>query len=401
MSESLSNVTSSSGPSSSAGAPPGGSRPRVAIVGGGVIGLALAWRLARAGCPVDLFDAGETGQGASRAAAGMLAACAEAEPGEEGLMALNRASQALWPQFAAEMEAQTGLAVDLRTEGTLTIALTADDLARLKHLHALQTSLGLPVEWLGAAEVRRREPYLSPRLAGAVLTPEDHQVDNRKVAVALKAAALAAGARLHEHCPVTRVETQGARVRGVVAGGALHDADQVVLAAGAWSRGIDISPAAPLPVRPIKGQMLALRMDPAAPILSHVLWAPGAYLVPRRDGRLIIGATTEEKGFDTDLTAGGQLALLTNAWRALPTLEELSIVEQWVGFRPGSRDDAPILGPSAQVEGLVYATGHHRNGILLLPVTTQVIADLVLEGRMAPVAVPFGAARFQPRAAAE
>ncbi|MFG1362397.1 glycine oxidase ThiO [Xanthobacter versatilis] len=401
MSASLSTFTSSSSSAGSATSGAASARPRVAIAGGGVIGLALAWRLAQAGCPVEVFEAGETGQGASRAAAGMLAACAEAEPGEEVLLALNRASQVLWPAFAADLEQAAGSSVDLRTEGTLTIALTADDLARLRHLYALQQSLGLPVEWLTAAQVRRREPYLSPKLAGGILTLEDHQVDNRKVAAALKVAALKAGVNINEHTSVSRVETTGGRVTGLVAGDTLHSADVVVLAAGAWSRGIDIAPAAPLPVRPIKGQMLALRMDPAAPILSHVLWAPGAYLVPRHDGRLIIGATTEEKGFDTDLTAGGQLALLTNAWRALPTLEELTILEQWVGFRPGSRDDAPILGPSDEVDGLIYATGHHRNGILLLPVTTQVIADYVLSGRMADVAAPFGAARFAPRAAAE
>lgn len=401
MSASLSTFASSSSETAASPARMKESRPRVAIVGGGVIGLAIAWRLAKAGCPVDVFEAGEAGRGATHAAAGMLAACAEAEPGEHVLLALNRASQALWPAFAAELEQETGTSVDLRTEGTLSIALTADDLARLRHLHALQTSLGLPVEWLGGADVRRREPYLAAKVAGAILTSEDHQVDNRKVAAALKAAALAAGVRLHEGLPAERIETASGRVTGVVAGGALHGANVAVLAAGAWSRGIGTAPAAPLPVRPIKGQMLALQMDPAAPILNHVLWAPGAYLVPRRDGRLIIGATTEEKGFDTSLTAGGLLALLTNAWRALPTLEELPIIEQWVGFRPGSRDDAPILGPSAEVEGLVYATGHHRNGILLLPVTTDAIVSQILDGRMDAVAAPFTASRFAPRAAAE
>ena len=406
MSASLSTFDSSSAASESRdsasrdAAGTGTARPRVAIVGGGVIGLAIAWRLAAAGCPVDLFDAGETGQGASHAAAGMLAACAEAEPGEDVLLQLNRASQALWPRFAADLEQAAGTGVDLRTEGTLTVALTADDLSRLRHLHALQTALGLPVEWLGGAEARRREPYLAAKVAGAILTPEDHQVDNRKVAAALRIAALGAGARIHEGAPVSRVETQAGRVTGVVVAGTRHAADVAVLAAGAWSRGVDIAPAAALPVRPIKGQMMALQMDPAAPLLSHVLWAPGAYLVPRRDGRLIIGATTEEKGFDTALTAGGLLALLTNAWRALPGLEELAVIEQWVGFRPGSRDDAPILGPS-EVEGLVYATGHHRNGILLLPVTTDVIVAQILEGRMDPVAAPFAAARFAARAAAE
>ncbi len=398
MSESLSPVSSSS--SSPAAARPG-IAPRVAIVGGGVMGLSLGWQLAGAGCAVSLFEAGETGRGASHAAAGMLAACAEAEPGEEQLLALNRASQALWPAFAAELEAASGTRVDLRTEGTLTIGLTADDGARLRHLFAFQTSLGLPVQWLTAAETRRREPRLAGQLSGAILTAEDHQVDNRKVAAALKIAAARAGVALFEHSPVTKVATSGGRVLGVVVGEELKPADVVILAAGAWSRGVDITPAAPLPVRPVKGQMLALRMDPAAPLLNHVVWAPGSYLVPRRDGRLILGATTEEKGFDTDLTAGGQLALLTHAWRALPGLEELSIHEQWVGFRPGSRDDAPILGPSAEVEGLVFATGHHRNGILLLPVTAKLVADFILSGRLDPLAAPFDAGRFAPRAAAE
>lgn len=389
MSESLSIIH---GNSASSGA------LRVSVVGAGVIGLAIGWRLAAAGCRVTLFDAGTAGHGASWAAAGMLAACAEAEPGEEGLLPLTRASQQLWPEFAAELEAATGLDVGLRTEGTLTIALTADDGARLRHLYAFQQSLGLPVEWLSAAEARKREPYLSGQLSGAVLSPEDHQVDNRKVAEALKIAACAAGATLHEDARVEKIETNP---RGVVVDGTHHPADVIVLAAGAWSRGVDISPAKPLPVRPVKGQMLALKMDPAHPLLSHVLWAPGSYMVPRRDGRLILGATTEEKGFDPDLTAGGQLALLTHAWRAVPGIEELSILEQWVGFRPGSRDDAPILGPSPEVEGLIYATGHHRNGILLLPVTTKVIVDLILEGRFDAVAAPFGAERFAPRAAAE
>lgn len=376
------------------------SRPTIAIVGAGVVGLAIGWRLAEAGCRVDIFDAGKAGMGASHAAAGMLAACAEAEPGEETLLDLNRESQRLWPAFAAELEAASGLRVDLRESGTLVVALTADDAAKLRHQHAFQKKLGLPVEWLTAAEARRREPHLATQLAGALWCPEDHQVDNRKVAAALKAAALKAGVTLHEDMPVTKVETASDRFRGVMVGGERHKADMIVLAAGAWSRGVDIAPVAPLPVRPIKGQMLALQMDPANPVLSHVLWGPGTYMVPRRDGRLIIGATVEEKGFDTQLTAGGQLALLTHAWRALPTIEELPIIEQWVGFRPGSRDDAPILGPS-EVDGLVYATGHHRNGILLLPVTAKVMADLILEGRLDPLAAPFGADRFRPRAAAE
>jgi glycine oxidase len=353
-----------------------------------------------------VFDKGAAGAGATHAAAGMLAACAEAEPGEEALVALGRDSQARWPAFADELKQASGIDVDLRREGTLVIALTADDQARLFHHLEFQKKLDLPLQWISAAETRRREPHLAGKLAGAVFSPEDHQVDNRKLAAALAVAAQAAGARIHEHQPVAAISSQGRRVDGVVlADGRQHAADTVVLAAGAWSRGIarsiaDMAPQSLPPVRPIKGQMLALRMDPAAPLVSHVIWGPGIYLVPRRDGRLIIGATVEEKGFDSTLTAGGLLTLLEAAWRAVPAIEELPIDEMWVGHRPGSRDDAPILGP-APLDGLIYATGHHRNGILLAPVTADTIARLVLDGTLDPAIRPFGIERFTPAKAAE
>lgn len=376
---------------------------KVAIIGAGVTGLGIAWRIASRGATVTVFDKGVAGAGASHAAAGMLAACAEAEPGEEALVALGRDSQARWPGFAAELHAATGVDVELRQEGTLVVALTADDQAHLAHHLAFQKTLGLPLEWISAAEARRREPHLATKLAGAVWSPQDHQVENRKLVVALRRAAEAAGVIIREHAEVKEVASTGSRVTGVVmADGARIEADAVVLAAGAWSRGIegvpkDLRP----PVRPVKGQLVALRMDPAAPLINHVLWAPDVYLVPRRDGRLVIGATVEEKGFDTTMTAGGVLTLLDAAWRALPAIEELPIDEMWVGHRPGSRDDAPILGPGP-VDGLVYATGHHRNGILLAPVTADAIARLVLDGVVDPVISAFGIERFAPaRAAAE
>jgi glycine oxidase len=377
------------------------SNPTVAVIGGGAIGLAVAWRLAQRGAKVTVFDKGAVGSGATHAAAGMLAACAEAEPGEETLVALNRASQLLWPAFAEELETASGMPVDLRTEGTLVLAVTADDQARLKHLLTFQDSLGLPLEWLSAAEVRRREPHLASSIAGAIWSPQDHQVDNRALAAALHRAALAAGVTVREHTSVDQILTEQARVTGLSAGGSKVAADVVVVAAGAWSRGIGGLPVeARPPVRPVKGQMLSLRMDPKAPLLNHVVWAPGAYLVPRRDGRLLIGATVEEKGFDTTLTAGGQLALLEAAWRALPGIEELAIDEMWVGFRPGSRDDAPIIG-LAPLPGLVYATGHYRNGILLTPITAKAVADLILDNVVDPVVRPFRLERFTPAVAAE
>jgi glycine oxidase len=374
-------------------------RPDVVIVGAGVIGLAIAWRLAQRGAAVTVFDRGRAGGGASHAAAGMLAACAEAEPGEEALVALGRLSQSLWPAVAAELESATGQQVDLRTEGTLVVALTADDAARLRHQLEFQTRLGLPLTWISPAEARRREPHLSG-MAGAVFSPEDHQIDNRKLAGALHAAALAAGVIVRERTAVESILSAHGRATGArLADGSEVAAGAVVIAAGAWSRRIAGIPQ-PLrpPVRPVKGQMLALRMDTS--LLEHVVWAPNVYLVPRRDGRLILGGTVEERGFDATITAGGVLALLEAAWRVLPAIEELPIDEMWVGHRPGSRDDAPILGPGP-LDGLVYATGHHRNGILLTPVTADAIARLVSAGEIDPAIRPFGMDRFAVAEAAE
>ena len=366
----------------------------MAIVGAGVCGLGIGWRLAEAGCAVTVFERGEAGRGATWAAAGMLAAGVETEPGEERLLDLTRESQRLWPDFAREVEAASGLSVDYRDEGTLVVALNRDDVERLRFNFEFQRGLGLELDWLTGAEARRREPYLRAGTAAAVFSRHDHQVDNRKVAAALKTALLNAGGVLLEHASVTGLDIEGGRVAGVMVGETRHAADIVVLAAGAWSRDIPGLPeAARPPVRPLKGQMLALRMDAKAPILTHVLWAPGVYLVPRKDGRLLIGATTEEKGFDPSLTAGGVFALLEAAWRALPTVEELAIDEMWVGFRPGSRDDAPILGPTP-VDGLVLATGHHRNGILLAPVTAAAISHYILKGEVPASIRGFAIGRF-------
>src|SRR5262249_7868778 len=214
---------------------------------------------------------------------------------------------------------------------------------------------------------------------------------NRMLVAALRIAVETAGVNISEHRPVRAISSNGQCVDGIVLDdGSKVAADVVVLAAGAWSRGIaGLASELRPPVRPIKGQMLALRMDAAAPLLNHVVWAPGAYLVPRRDGRLLVGATVEEKGYDASLTAGGILTLLEAAGRAVPAVEELPIDEMWVGHRPGSRDDAPILG-AAPIDGLVYATGHHRNGILLAPITADAIARLVLDGVAEPAIRPFG-----------
>lgn len=374
-------------------------KPRVAIIGGGIIGMAIGWRLAQAGASVDIFDRDIAGQAASRAAAGMLAAGVEAEPGEQTLLPLCLESQARWPGFAAELEALTGLPVGLRNQGTLVVASTRDEVELLRANYEFQRGLGLDLVWLTGAAAKEKEPFLNPRTAAGVFSARDGQVDNRLASAALIVALERTGARLHEGVEVTGLDVRGGRVTGVVLGDRVVAADQVVLAAGAWSRLVP-GQASPPPVRPVKGQMMSLSMDPANPLLTHVVWAPKCYLVPRADGTLIIGATTEEKGFDSQMTAGGVLALLDAAWRALPGVEELPVKEMWTGHRPGCRDDAPILGPASGLDGLILATGHHRNGILLAPLTADAIADLVLTGRIDPHIAPFGAGRFNAACAA-
>ncbi len=376
-------------------------RPSVGIIGAGVCGLGIGWRLAEAGCRVDIFDRAEPGRAASWAAAGMLAARAEAEPGEETLLALDLESQRQWPGFAAELAKASGVSVDYRDEGTLIVALDRDDAEALRFNYDYQRGQGLEVEWLSGAEARKREPFLSPNVCAGVYSPGDHQVDNRKLVEALVQACRATGVSLHPGAEVQAIDVEAGRARGIVLAGedaGVHPYDVVVLAAGAWSRGIAGLPdALKPPVRPLKGQMLAVQMDRVDPLLRHVLWAPGVYLVPRADGRLIIGATVEEKGFDPSLTAGGVLDLLRSTWEALPGMTELPIVEMWVGHRPTSRDDAPILGPTP-LDGLVMATGHHRNGILLTPVTADAVSHYILTGKVMPAIEPFSINRFARKA---
>ncbi len=369
-------------------------RPAVAIIGGGICGLGIGWRLAQAGCSVDVFERDIAGRAASWAAAGMLAANVETEPGEESLLALNLESQAAWPAFAATLEAASGVALGYRDEGTLVVAAHRDDAAELRNTFEFQRGLGLDITWLTGGQARRLEPHLAPAVSVAVLSEKDHQVDNRQLVRALQTAFARAGGRLHEGVAVEAVDVAAGRVRGVRAGGRRVEADVVLLAAGAWSYDIDgLPPTSRPPVRPLKGQMLSLRMDPRAPIVDRVLWGPGIYIVPRRDGTLILGATVEDKGFDSELTAGGIHRLLEAAWEILPQIEELPIGEMWVGFRPTSRDDAPILGPTP-VEGLVIATGHHRNGVLLAPLTIDAVSAFVLDGTLDPAIEPFGIGRF-------
>lgn len=383
----------------------------IVIVGGGIVGLAVGWALARRGVASTVIERGAAGRAASWAAAGMLPPHAEVEPAEETLLPLLLAGKALWPAYASALAAATGIDVDYRTDGALMVALDRDDAAQLKFRHDLQRRHGLAVEWLSGAEARRLEPYLARGVTAAVFSPDDHWVDNRAAVSALAAAYRAAGGALHEHTEVVGLRLDRGRVVGVEvvgrggkpgapgegpdgAGATTLAADAVVVAAGAWSRNLPGLPdIARPPVRPLKGQMLALQMDPAAPLVTRMIWAPDAYLVPRGDGRLLVGASVEEQGFDTTVTAGAIRTLLDGAWEAVPGVDELPLVETWAGLRPTSRDDAPIIGPTA-VDGLWLATGHHRNGVLLAPITGEIVAEGLATGVVPAEWRGFGVARF-------
>ena len=363
------------------------------MVGGGVIGLGIAWRAALAGMTVTVVDQAP-GRGASWAAAGMLAPVTEVHYGEQALLALNLAAAARWPGFAVELEEASGRPVGYRPAGTLSVARDADDNAALEDLYQFQLRCGLEVERLRSRECRQLEPGLAPSIRGGVLAPGDHQVDNRALVEALLAAGQQAGVGLVED-RAAELATDGDRVTGVVlAGGERLAAETVVLAAGCWSGGLGGLAAEALPpVRPVKGQLLHLRGPADQPLCSRNVRGLEAYVVPRSDGRVVVGATVEEQGFDTQVTAGAVHDLLQAALELLPDVAELELVETVAGLRPGSPDNAPMLGPAGP-DGLVVATGHYRNGILLTPVTADTVAELLVTGRVPGLIAPFGPDRF-------
>lgn len=370
----------------------------VLVIGGGVIGLVTAWRAARRGLTVAVVDP-EPGGGAARVAAGMLAAVTELHYGEETLLGLNLASAARYPAFVAELEEAAGLGVGYRACGTLAVALDADDRAHLRELHALQTRCGLASEWLSGRDCRRLEPMLAPGVRGGLRVDGDHQVDPRRLAAALLVACERAGVVFHRAL-AERLSVAGDRARGVVLrDGTELTSGQTVLAAGSLSgRLAGLPPAVVPPVRPVKGQVLRLRIPaPYAPFLSRTVRAvvrgSHVYLVPRENGELVVGATSEELGWDTTVTAGGVYELLRDAHELVPGLTELPLTETLAGLRPGSPDNAPLLGPSA-LPGLHLATGHYRNGVLLTPVTGDVMAEVLTTGVLPDEARPFSPRRF-------
>jgi glycine oxidase len=362
------------------------------VVGGGVIGLGIAWRAAQAGLSVTVVDQ-TPGGGASWAAAGMLAPVTEVHYGERPLLALNLEAAARWPSFAAEVEDAAGRPVGYRPAGTLAVARDTDDNAALEDLYQFQLRCGLEVERLRSRECRQLEPGLAPSIRGGVLAPGDHQVDNRALVEALLVACQRADVRLVEG-RVAELAVEGDRVTGVVLGdGERLAAGAAVLAAGCWSGGLGGVAAEVVPVRPVKGQLLYLRGPADQPLCQRNVRGLEVYVVPRGDGRVVVGATVEEQGFDTRVTAGAVGDLLRAALELLPDVAELELAETVVGLRPGSPDNAPMLGPAGP-EGLVVATGHYRNGILLTPVTADAIAELLATGRVPELIAPFTPGRF-------
>ena len=366
--------------------------PDLVVIGGGAIGLATAWRAASAGLRVTLLDP-DPGHGASWAAAGMLAPVTEVHYGELPLLALNLASNGLWPSFAAELTELTGHDIGYRRTGTLMVARDTDDLAVLDRLFAYQRAHDLEVERLSSRECRQREPRLSPRIRGGMLVPGDHQVDNRALVEALVVACDKAGVeRRAERADEVIVEAD--RVTGVRAAGGTIACGRVLVAGGCWSASLGGLPPGMIPVRPVKGQLLHLRGPADPPLATGNIRGVDVYLVPRADGRFVVGATVEERGHDTTVTAGAVADLLRDAIELLPDIAELELAEPTAGLRPGSPDNAPMIGPAA-IDGLVVAAGHYRNGILLTPVTSAGIAELLTTGTLPGVLRPFSPRRFE------
>jgi glycine oxidase len=363
----------------------------VVIVGGGVIGLSCAWRLAQRGAQVAVFERGEPGWGATYVAAGMLAPVGELSFGEPKLLELTLAAARMYPEFVAELEAASGISTGYEQLGALHVALDQDEAAQLRRVHDLQRSLELEAEWLPPRKCRDLEPGLTPSFHGGVFAVGEAVVDPRELTWSLVVACASEGVEIRAGCEVVEPKLEDGRIVGVrvakrvdlgrkpytytESDGDFY-ADSVVLACGAWSGAAEWLPEEARPtVRPVKGQVVELRGRGKEPVARHILASERVYLVPRPDGRLIVGATVEEMGFDTTVTAGGVHELLREAYRLLPDVAEMQFVDASAGLRPGTPNNLPLIGPGA-IDGLVLATGHFRNGILLAPLAAEAVSSI-------------------------
>ncbi|MBD0370792.1 MAG: glycine oxidase ThiO [Pyrinomonadaceae bacterium] len=364
----------------------------VVIVGGGVVGLAVARALAHARAGrIALVERGQLGMEASHAAGGMLAAQAECDRAD-AFLDLACASRDLYPALAEALLEETGINIELERTGTLYLSFTDEDERETSHRYEWQTAAGLAVERLTAYEARELEPFISQTLRSALRFPLDWQVENRRLVAALATSAAKLGVRLLTGTNVESLLIERGRVRGVETSRGRIDAGAVVIAGGAWASSLMTEGAGAIQIEPVRGQMLCF--DARALAARHVIYSPRGYLVPRMDGRLLAGSTTERAGFDKRVTVEGAHTILTHALEIAPRVGRLSLVDAWSGLRPRVADDLPVLGASTQTRGLFYGVGHYRNGILLAPITGELIAEEMMSGTASPLMKPFTLERF-------
>jgi glycine oxidase len=378
------------------------------VIGAGVIGLAVAWRAVRAGIDVIVVERDRIGGGTTAVAAGMLAPVSEAQPGEAEMLGLNVASAAEYPAFVAELAADTALDPGYLRCGTLRVARDSDEAAELDRALGLRAALKVPGRRLLASEARRLEPSLAPTLRLAAEFPDDHAIDPRALTAALGDALRARGGEIREHAEVGEIVADGGAVAGVrLADGTVIGAARAVIAAGVWSGAIQCvggkrryateTSHAGSALRPVKGQIISLR-DPAGPgLLERVLRLERAYVVPRGDGRYVIGATMEERGMDRTVTAGAVFELLREVGEVLPGIADWIVEELAAGLRPGTADNAPLIG-AGEPDGVYWATGHYRHGVLLAPITARLVTELLTGRPPAPELGSFAPGRFAPSA---
>jgi glycine oxidase len=354
----------------------------VVVIGGGVIGLTIARALALRGVgEVVLVERARLGKEASAAAAGMLAPQAEANCADD-FFNLCAQSRDMYPTFAAALREETGIDCELDRTGTLYLAFTEHDQAEIEHRHDWQVRAGLAVQKLNATDVRSLEPCISESVSGALRFPSDIQVENRRLLSALIAANEKLGVRLMTGTTVESIRINRGRIEGAETSRGFISAGKIVISGGAWSSFIKVlDTALPHPrIEPVKGQMVCFDATDSAPgIARHVIYSPRGYLVPRRDGRVLAGSTTEHAGFDKEVTASGVHSILSNAMEISLWISDLPLVAVWAGLRPRAHDSLPVLGPCEELRGLVFATGHYRNGILLAPITGELIADAIVD----------------------
>ena len=362
----------------------------VVVIGGGVIGLTVVRALAQRGLrDVQLIERSSLGAEASFAAGGMLAPQTEAN-GRDDFFELACQSRDLYPNFAAALREETGIDVELDTTGTLYLALTEGDLKEIRKRYEWQTQAGLVVENLTASDARELEPCVAETVLGALRFPQDIQVENRRLLNALINSVDKLGVGIYTDTNADSLTTERGRLTGVQTSRGFVSCRTVIVAAGTWSSAIERSLTPK--IEPVRGQMICFDAKPQ--LTRHVIFSPRGYLVPRQDGRLLAGSTTENAGFTKQVTAGGISTILTNAREISPAISRLPVVDTWSGLRPRAPDGLPVLGPCDEIDGLFYATGHYRNGILLAPVTGELIAEAVVAGHVSSLLAAFSPNRF-------